>query len=139
MMQPDRHDVIRRRSHFGDGREEGLSKGIALSPTLQAGDDVAGENRLVIVKAQPWAQGEFPQGVIILDRMAFDHLRLERVVGVHTVERIEHQIGMIAGDIGGVDDGIDHRNIGLGHKAQHTGQLRADDTRCCQRGAADQG
>jgi hypothetical protein len=61
-----------------------------------AGDHVARQYRLVVVKAQTVAQFQGPGQPVLLDGMALDHLRLRLPLRVDAVKRIEHEIGGVA-------------------------------------------
>ena len=68
---------------------------------------------------QPLAQRETPVLAIILHDMAFDHLwaRLELIV--HAIELVIDQEGVVARDEGGIGEGVNIRQIGVRHIAQH--------------------
>ena len=88
----------------------------ARREAADAGDDVAGQHRLLVVEAQTVAQLQGPGQSVLLDGMALDHLRLRLPLGVDAVKRIEHEIGVVSRRPRPGDDRIQHRKIGDPHK-----------------------
>ena len=93
-------------------------KADARGKTADAGDDIAREYWLLVVKAQPVAQCQSPDQPILLDLMSLDHLRLGRPARIDAVERVEDEIGVIARRPKGGDDRVEHSQIYGGHKDQ---------------------
>ena len=88
---------------------------------LDAGHHVLRADRLAVMEAQPVAQRQPPELAVILDRVARDHLRLHRIVRRLPIQRVEHEVAVVAGDGGGGPDRVDHRRVAFGDEAQ---QLR---------------
>jgi hypothetical protein len=61
------------------------------------------------------------------------HLRMRLEVVVLTVQRVEHQVRVVARHIGGGPDRIERGEIGLRHEFQHALRLGRQDVRCCER------
>ena len=59
-------------------------------------DHVAREHRRSVMKPQSLAQGDDPTPAVILDDVSGGHLRPHREVLVHAIERVVHQVAMIA-------------------------------------------
>src|SRR5579872_67907 len=57
--------------------------------------------------------------------MSLDHLWADGIAAVLPVQRVEHEIGVIASDVYRGPDGIEPRDVGLWNEAQDTIRLRA--------------
>src|SRR5207244_1121678 len=104
-------------------------KADARGKAADAGDDVACQHRLLVVKVQPVAQCQSPNKPIFLDLMALDHLRLGRPVRIDPIKRIKDEIGVIARRPEAGDDRVEHAEIYGGNKDQFVGPLRPPDPR----------
>ena len=120
--------IVGRRQLFGYGHQ-GFGKADALCEAADAGDGVARQHRLLVVKAQPLAQCQSPSQAILFDPMALDHLRLGRPIRVDAVERIEDEIGMRASRAVAGDDRIEHAEIQCWNENQLVALLRPSDPR----------
>jgi hypothetical protein len=105
----------------------------ARGKAADAGDDVACQHRLRVVKPQPLAQCQGPDQPVLLDLMPLDHLRLRRPIRIDAVQRVEDEIGMIARRSEGDDDGVEHAEIRDWNKDQLLGPLRPPDPRRAER------
>src|SRR5215831_11903916 len=77
---------------------------------------------------------------ILLDCMAFDHLRMRAQVTVNTVKLVPNHKCMVTSDIGGRNNWIDNCQVGMGHIVQHSRSgfaLRPRRERPCRRRAAE--
>src|SRR6516164_6172543 len=57
---------------------------------------------------------------ILLDCMAFDHLRMRAQVTVNTVKLVPNHKCMVTSDIGSRNNWIDNCQVGMGHIFQHS-------------------
>src|SRR5215467_3872238 len=57
---------------------------------------------------------------ILLDCMAFDHLRMRAQVTVNTVKLVPNHKCMVTSDIRGRNNWIDNCQVGMGHIFQHS-------------------
>jgi hypothetical protein len=96
----------------------------AESSSLDARDRIARQHRLPVVELEALAELERPQLAVILDAMAFDHLRLRLIRLGHPIKRVEDEEGVVARDIGSGENGIEHAEIGLRHEFEHIRALR---------------
>ncbi len=118
LVEADGEDAVARLRHLGHARHQRLAEGVARAPAADGGDAVAAAHRRVVVEAQALAQGEAPQQPVILDRVALDHLRADLEALVHAVELVVHQEGVVAGDEGGVGEGVDVPRVRVRRIAQ---------------------
>ena len=81
------------------------------------------------VEPQTVAQGQGPHQAIILDAMASDHLRLCLPIGIEAIERVEDEVGRVAGRPSAGDHRVEHTEIFGGNKDQLVGRLRPPDPR----------
>ena len=70
------------------------------------------------MKAEPVAQLELIGELVGRDAVLADHLRMRRELGVDREQRVEHHVAVIAGDVGGRPDRVEHAQIRLRDKAQ---------------------
>jgi hypothetical protein len=97
---------------IGDGGD-GLGIGVADGPAADAGDAVPRQHRGAIVEGQAGAQRHQPGLVVVLDAVAFQHLRRDGVGGVGAIQSVIHHHRMVAGDVGGGPGRIDDGQIGM--------------------------
>ena len=116
--QPDGESPVIRRGHLRHASEQRLAHRVARCPALDRGDAIAPAHRLAVMEAQSVAQGEGPQPAVILERVAFDHLRLRLQLAVDAVKLVPDHRGVKAGDIGGCHDRIDDSQVRLRNIAQ---------------------
>ena len=83
--QPEAQAPVVERGQLGDQRLQLLAVGIALHPALEGGDAIHRPHRLAIMEAQAGPQSESIDPPVILDRMAFGHLRLRPELRIHAV------------------------------------------------------
>jgi hypothetical protein len=76
------------------------------------------------VEAQPLAQPDQDAAAAILDDVALGHLRLRTHLLVQAVQRVPDEVAVVAGDVGGGDDRVEHAEVGDGREAQHPRRLR---------------
>ena len=101
----------------------GAAEPIARAPALDARHAVAGENLRTVVEFQAVAQRESPFLPVAVDDMAIDHLRLRLVRAIDAVQSVEHHETVIPSHIRGRPHGIEHGEIGLRDKLEHTAAL----------------
>jgi hypothetical protein len=104
-----------------DARHQRLADRIARGPAPDRGHTVAAAHRLPVVEDEPVAQAEGPAPAVVVNAMAFHHLRLRRELAVDAVELVPHHQGVMPSDIGRGNDRIDDRQIGLRHVSEHAG------------------
>jgi hypothetical protein len=85
--------IVTCRQFLGRGHQR-VGEGYARGKAVDAGDHVARQHRLLVVKAQPVAQCQRPGQPVLLDLMALDHLRLGRPACIDAVERVESEISV---------------------------------------------
>lgn len=73
---------------------------------------------------------------VILDDVALHHLGLRLVVLVEAVQRVPHHVAVVARDVGGGQDRVQHRQVGLRDELQ---QLRGARRALAERGHAHRG
>ena len=112
---------------FLDAGHEGLAETVALAPAGDGGGGVTGEDALAVMEFEAGAEGEFPGFAVVFDNVAFDHLRADAVVVVLAVKGVEHHEAVVAGLVGGGDDGVDDGEVGIGDEAQRLGGLGVAD------------
>src|ERR1700738_4451382 len=87
--------IVRRRELFGCGHQR-RGKADTRGKTADASDDIARQNRVLVVKAEPVAQCQGPDQPVLVDPMPLAHLWLSRPIRVEAVKSIEDEIGVIA-------------------------------------------
>ena len=133
LVHAHRDDPVARRRDFGDEAHHAASGRVGRAPAFQAGDHIPPQHRGAVVEAQTLAQREGPELVVLVDRMAFDHLRLRVVLGVAAVERVVDHVAIGAGLRRGVDHRVEDGEVDIGHEAQHAGARGPADARQGQR------
>ncbi len=81
------------------------------------------------MEPQAGAQGERPQPAVVLDPVPLHHLRLRRVAFVEAVQRVEHEEGVVAGDVGRDPHRVELREVGLRREHQRAGAGGAGEAR----------
>ena len=79
--------VVGRRQFLGCSHQR-IGEANTFGKAADAGDDIARQDRLLVVKAQPVAQGQGPGQSIFFDLMPFDHLRLRDGLRFHDKEPV---------------------------------------------------
>jgi hypothetical protein len=128
-LQAEPHGLVVGRGQLVGRRHQRGRKADPRREAADAGDDIARQHRLLVVKAQPVAQPQIPGQAVIVDLVAGDHLRLGLPVGVDAVERVEDEIGIVAGRPVEGDDRIEHGEIRGRHEAQDFRGVGARDAR----------
>jgi len=77
------------------------------------------------VEAQPLAQFQRPAQFVGADLVALDHLRLCLPIGIEAIERVEDEVGRVAGRPRAGDHRVEHTEIGHTGKDQRLGSVRA--------------
>jgi len=98
------------RQLLGCGHQR-VGEGNTCGKASDAGDDVACQHELLVVKAQPVPQSQGPGQPILLDLMPLDHLRLRRPARIDTVEGVEDQIRVSAHRAGAADHRVEHTEV----------------------------
>jgi hypothetical protein len=127
--------IVGRRQFLGCGHQR-VGEAAARGKAADAGDDVARQHRLLVVKAQSVAQCQGPGQPILLDLMSLDHLRLGCPIRVDAVERIEDEISVIARLPLAGGDRVEHAEVYVDTKDQLVGPLRPPDPRRGERRSA---
>ena len=117
-LEADGEGAVVGRRHLGDARHQHLAEPVARRPAADGGDAVAPAHRLAVVEEEAVAEAEGPALAVVLDGVSFHHLRLRAEFAVEAVELVPDHEGVVAGDIGGGDHGVDHRQVGLRHVAE---------------------
>jgi len=91
---------------------------VVLGPAVDAGDAILGEGRLAVMELQAVAQLDRPLQLIVRDGVALGHLRVDIVVLVEAVERVEHQMAVDLDDGRGAPDRIEDVEVRLGNVAE---------------------
>ena len=81
------------------------------------------------MEPQAVAQFQSPEETVRVDLVAGHHLRLRRPIGVDAVQRVEDEIGVVAGRPVEGDDRIEHREIRSRHEGQGLGLVGPRDAR----------
>jgi hypothetical protein len=102
--------VVGRRQLVG-GVHQRIGEDDARREAPDAGDNVARQDRLLVVETQTVAQLQCPGQSVLLDGMALNHLGLRLPLGVDALERIEHEIGVVSRRPCPGNDRIQHRKI----------------------------
>ena len=118
LLQPPHQRAVVRCLDRIDPRVEGLADRVALQPALQRGDAVARQNRRAVVEHQSLAQLHRPAFAVVVDRVAFDHLRLRVERLVAAVQRLVDHQREVAGDGRGGPHRIEAGQVGLRHEDQ---------------------
>ena len=100
------------------------AEGVALRPAAEAGDAVAGQDLLAVMEAQALAQRQVPALAVVLDAVPVHHLRRGSVLAVHAVQRVEHHVAVVAGDVGEGGHGVERHHVLLRREAERGGGLR---------------
>ena len=117
--QPER-PVVHRFHRVQPGLDH-LTHVVAHHPAREAGDAVAGADRLVVVEFQAGAQFEGPDEAVGRHIRALAHLRLRHEVAVHPVERVVEQHRGVAHHVERGPDRVQVGQIGLRNETQHLG------------------
>ena len=112
-----RGKLVGRRHQSGDNAD-------LRREAADAGDDIARQHRFLVVKTQPVAQFEGPGQPVIFDLVTRHHLRLRLPLGVDTVERVKHKIGVVAGRPRTGDDRIQHCEVRYADEHQRLRLIR---------------
>jgi hypothetical protein len=89
------------------------------------------------MKPQPLAQSKRPDGTVVLDSMAFEHLWLGRERLVQAKQRVEHQVGVDMGSPGRTPNRIEQGQANPRNVLENSSALRSRDMRCGEnRGAS---
>ena len=91
---------------------------VAPGQTLQRRDGVARQHGCSIMEAQALAQGDLPGPAAILDDVAGGHLRTRAHGVVHAIQRVVHQVGVVAGDQGRCQVRVEQGDVRLRHEFQ---------------------
>ena len=75
-------------------------------------------------KQQALAKRQVPAPAVVLDAVPVHHLRRGAELAVHAVERVEHHVAVVAGDVGEGGDGIERHHVLLRREAERGGRLR---------------
>src|SRR6516165_3153783 len=125
--------VVGGRQLLGRGHQR-IGQVDARGKAADAGDNIARQHRLLVVKAQPVAQCQRPSQPVLLDLMTLDHLRLGRPARIDAIERIEDEIGVGAPRSWTGEVWVEHAEILGRNKDQLAGLLRPPDPRRRKRG-----
>ena len=96
-----------------------LAEGAALHPALQAWHHILRAHGFPVMEFQPRAQRDGDTPPAIIAAMAGCHLRLRLELRIHAIERVEHHIPVIPGDIGRGPNGVEAGEVRLRHHFQH--------------------
>ena len=119
LLHPEGQAAVVIGDQFLAGGVDRLAHGVARPPALDGGNGILGQHRRAIVELEPGAERDSDAPAAIFHRVPFGHLRLRLELRVQAVERVVNQEGMVARDIGGGDDGVDHRDVRLRDELQH--------------------
>jgi len=95
-LQAEPHGSIVGCRQFLGCRHQRISEADARGKTANAGDDVARQHRLLVVKAQPVAQLQGPGQPILIDLVPVNHLPLRRPIRIDSVQCVEDEISVIS-------------------------------------------
>ena len=117
-MQAELDGAVIGGGKFSRCAHQDLAEAIAARPALDAGDTILRAHGFAIMPAQAITQADFHQLAVILNAMAFGHLRarLQRAVGA--IECVKHAIAMRGDDGAGAEDRVQIRKRRLRHEAQ---------------------
>ena len=119
--------VVRCRKLVRGGHQR-LAEGVLGPPAAQAGDHVARQHRGVVVEQQAVAQGQRPQLLVGIKRVAGQHLVLRDPLGIEGEQGVEHHHDVVAGDEG-AGQRVDQGEVGVGDEFQRGGGGGADNGR----------
>jgi hypothetical protein len=95
-LQAEPYGAVVGRRQFLGRRHRRVGERDPHGKPTDAGNDVACQHRLFVVKAQTVAQLQVPDQTILFDVVALDHLWLRRPVRIDAVERVEDEISVVA-------------------------------------------
>src|ERR1700731_2719225 len=102
----------------------------ALSEAADAGDDIACQDRFIVMKSEAVPQFEIPDQTILLDLMTLDHLRLRHPARIEAVKRVEDKICVVARRPVEGNDRVQHGKIRRGDEDQLVMLLGSSDPGC---------
>ncbi len=108
-------------------RHQGLAERIPPGPAPDAGHAIPRQHRRAVVEQQPVPQPQRPAPAAIRDDVPLHHLRLHLQRVVLPVQRVEHEVAVVARDVDRGPDRIECRDIGLRDEPQHAAALRPHD------------
>ena len=95
-FQTEPHGAVVQRRQLPSGRHKRIGQIDARGKAPDAGDGIARQYRLLVVKEEPVAQCQSPGQPILVHLMSLDHLRLGLPASIDAVKRVEDEIGVIA-------------------------------------------
>ena len=121
LVQPKTKRAIVQSLQRVQTRFDHLAHGVARHPASEAGNHVARQNRLAVVKLQPCTKLEGPGPAVIGDLMALRHLRLRVELTVDAVQRVPNEQRGIADHVLGAPDRVEIGEVRLGDELQQLG------------------
>ena len=104
---------------FIDKAKQDATHGVTTGPSFQGCRDILAGDRLAIVEGQTRAQLESPGFAVFAGAVTLHHLRLDLALAVLREQGVVNHVAMVARHIGRGPNGIEHRQIGVGHEAKH--------------------
>ncbi len=124
LLQLEHEALPVRGLQLAGGGEHELAERILLAPADQRGNAVLRGHRRTVVEAEAVAQREAVLHGIAADRVLVDHLRLDLQVGVGGEERVPHQVGVVAREVGARPDGVEDLEVADRDEAQRAAPPR---------------
>ena len=132
LLEPEADLLVRWRGQLVGRGAQHAAEPVALPPALDARDAIARQHGVAVVELQAVAQRDVPLSAIGACHVARRHLRMRLEVVVLTVQRVEHQVRVVARHIGGGPDRIERGQVGLRDELQHPLRFGRHDVRCCE-------
>ena len=116
-MQAELDGAVIWRGKLGRCAHQDLAEAIAAGPAADARHTIGGAYGFPIMPAKPLTQADFHALAVILNAMAFRHLRARLQSAIGAIERVKHAIGMGCDDGAGAEDRVQIGQRGLWHEA----------------------
>ena len=111
LLQHDLERLVVHGLEAGDEAQQFYAQRVARAPAFQRGDAVLRRHRLAVVPFEAVAEREGVDELVRTQREAVDHLRLGHELVVHGEQRVPHHVAVVAHDVGGGPDRIEHFQV----------------------------
>ena len=112
---------------------------IFLHPALERLRAVLGHHRLSVVPLEAVAQREGVLHPVLRDAVLVDHLGAHLQLLVGAEQRVIHQVGVVARDVGRRPHRVEDLEVGLGHEAERAARFLGRGAGGCEAGGGGRG
>ena len=132
LLQPEHDGLVVGRGELVGHAHQQLTEPVAGTEAADAGGDIPTADRLAVMEAQAAAEFDGPAPPVVLDRMTRGHLGTDGEALVEAVERVEHEVTVIARRSGTGPHRVENDQVGIGHEPQDLRSVRPHGARGCE-------